>query len=136
MSYSLRWEDNGKRLAGLVILAGDGEFAVATAPQTSARNVEESAFVAAPDAADRPTELVHDQYDDGGQLATDHSRRDADRLDHEARMAEEREKQEAEMEQRRQEEEIASEACEKEEEVRDKAWVSDYLKTYGPNLDK
>ena len=138
MSYSLLWEENGDRLSGLVILSGEGEPSEATArqtaPQTTSPREETAQVVSIPHArgGDQGAGMPVDQFDDDPQRAEHESRMAAERLEMEARMAEEREEREIEMEQRRQEEEIAHEVRRKEDEVRHKAWMADYLETYGP----
>lgn len=138
ISYSLVWADNGERLAGLVILSGDGEPAVTVAgtQQTSSPRAEVAEKVSIPTAReyDQSAETGHNQYDDDPRQAEHESEMAAERLAMEARMAEEREEREIEMEQRRQEEEIAHEVRRKEDEVRHKAWMSGYLETYSPEL--
>jgi hypothetical protein len=136
MSYSLIWEDNGERLAELVILSGDGEAAVVAASEESAFRAQ--APQAVPMPAVSPNEpgaaTVGDRYDDDPQLAEHESRMEAERLDMEVRMAEERELQEAEMELRRQEEEVAHKARVQEEQARHEAWKEEYIETYGPKM--
>lgn len=127
MSYSLVWADNGERLAGLVILAGDGEPAVAVAgnqqtssPRAEVYEYDQSAETAPNDYAEEPRPDARD------------SEMETERLEMEARVAEDRAEREIEMEQKRQEEEIAHKARQQEEEIRHKAWMADYLETYGP----
>mgnify|MGYP003638830176 CR=1 FL=1 len=138
MSYSLLWEESGERLAGLVILSGDGEPSEAsarqTAPQTTTPRGEAAQVVSISDArgGDQGAGTPADQLNGNPQRAEYKSRMEAEQLEMEARMAEEREVAEAEMELRRQEEEVAHKARMKEEEVRHKALMADYLETYGP----
>jgi len=134
LSYSLVWEDDGKRLAGLVILSGEGESAVAATSKTSSPAVEVIQPVSLPavSGSDQSAGMAANQHVDDPQQAERESQMDAERQDREARMAEEREAQEAEMKQKRQEEEIAHDARMKEEEVQHKAWAAEYLQTYGP----
>ncbi|MEZ5573285.1 MAG: hypothetical protein R3E64_14870 [Halioglobus sp.] len=133
LSYSLVWADDGERLTGLVILAGDGESAevVVTKPQTSSMSADQVASVAETSSASQSAIAPARDSDDNPQRAEQEARMETDRAEHEARMAEEREAREAEMEQRRQEEEIAHEARMKEEVARHEAEFEAYMQSQG-----
>jgi hypothetical protein len=130
LSYSLVWADDGERLTGLVILAGDGEEAsVSERPPTDTRNTQ-VAYV--PDASDSSQSANPEpaRYDDP-EMADRGAEMALERQEQEARMAEERAEQEAEMEKRQQEEEIAHKAEMAEERARRESEMSNLAESLG-----
>jgi hypothetical protein len=132
LSYSLVWADDGERLTGLVILAGDGEEAeisVSERPPTDTRNTQ-VAYV--PDASDSSQSANPEpaRYDDP-EMADRGAEMALERQEQEARMAEERAEHEAEMEKRQQEEEIAHKAEMAEERARRESEMSNLAESLG-----
>jgi hypothetical protein len=134
LSYSLVWADDGQRLTGLIILAGDGESAeVAGSERQSSgasNNIQVASVQVATDnrqSADAPTS----RSDDNPQMAEHEAQMESKRQEHDARMAEERETQEAEMAQRREEQEIAHKVHMKEERARREADIATLAASLG-----
>jgi hypothetical protein len=133
LSYSLVWADDGQRLTGLVILAGDGESAevAKSEPQASGISGDPDASVAHTSGTSQSTFSPASDSDDNPRRTEHEAQMETERAEHEARMAEESEAREAEMEQRRQEEEIAHEARMKEEVARHEAEFEAYMQSQG-----
>lgn len=133
LSYSLVWADDGERLTGLVILAGDGESAevAKSEPQASGMSGDQVASVADTSGTIQSAFSPAGDSDDNPRRTEHEAQMETDRAEHEARMAEERETHEAEMEQRRQEEEIAHEARMKEEVASHEAEFEAYIQSQG-----
>jgi hypothetical protein len=124
LSYSLVWADDGERLTGLVILAGDGESAEVAGSErqsSGASNNTQIASVQGTTDNRQSAGAPASRSDDSPQIAKHEAQRAIERQEHDARMAEEREAHEAEMEQKRQEEEIAHNARMTEERARREA---------------
>jgi hypothetical protein len=132
LSYSLVWADDGERLTGLVILAGDGEEAeisVSERPPTDTRNTQVASI---PDGSDssQGADPEPARYDDP-EMADRGAEMALERQEQEARMAEERADQEAEMEKRQQEEQIVHKAEMVEERARREAEMSNLAESLG-----
>jgi hypothetical protein len=133
LSYSLVWADDGERLMGLVILAGDGESAevAESEPRASGMGGDRVASVTDNSGAGQSASSPARDSDANLKRAEHEAQMETDRAEHDARMAQEREAREAEMEQRRQEEEIAHEAQMQEEVARHEAEFEAYMQSMG-----
>jgi hypothetical protein len=127
LSYSLVWADDGERLTGLVILAGDGEsadVAISERQSSGASNNSQVASMSGTSGSNQGAYAPESHSDADPQMAEHRAQMEIERQDREARRAEEREVQEAEMAQRRQEEEIVHKAKMTEERARMEADIA------------
>jgi hypothetical protein len=133
LSYSLVWADDGERLTGLVIFAGDGDLAEVTVfePQASGISGNQIDFVADASGSSLGAGAPAGHSDDDLRSVEHEAQMKTDRAEYEARMAEEREAHEAEMEQRRQEEEIAHKARMQEDVAGHEAEFEAYMQAQG-----
>ena len=115
LSYSLVWADDGERLTGLVILAGDGEPGEASVSERQSSGATNSQFVSAPSAGGSSS---HSAAVHNPGMAEHEAQINIRRQEQEARMTEEREAQELEMAQIQQEKEIVHKARMAEERAR------------------
>jgi hypothetical protein len=135
LSYSLVWAEDGERLTGLVILAGDGDANEVAVSQPQASGVSGDQVVSVSSAGGgRRSTGAPDYSGDNPQVAEHEALMEDERAEHEARMAEEREAREAEMMLKRQEHEVAHEARVKEERAHREAEMEAYIESQGLNL--
>jgi hypothetical protein len=139
LSYSLVWTDDGERLTGLIILAGDGEDAQIGLPEKQSPKTSNTPAAYIPDssASPQPAASFAPARNDDPEMAERESVMALEREEQEARMAEERAEQEAEMEQRRQEDKIVQKERMVEERARREAEMSALAESLGyPPLSK
>ena len=127
MSYSLEWEEKTGQLAGLTILAGGGESAVANKPSQSQSVSQASPVSVASTSGQRATPTPVDHGDHDTAMADREARMETDRAEHEARMETDREEHEARMV----EERAAQEVRMQEEVARHEAEIEAYLESQG-----
>jgi hypothetical protein len=130
MSYSLEWEENTGQLAGLTILAGGGNTAVATVTNNPSHGQSVSQATPAAVVSTGGQSATPASADQGGRdtaMADHEARIEAQRAVHEARMATDR----AEHEARMVEERAAQEERMKEDVARHEAEMAAYLESQG-----
>lgn len=130
MSYSLEWEENTGQLAGLTILAGGGNSAVATVSNNPSRSQSVSQAAPAAVVSTGGQGAAPTAVDQGGNdtaMADHQARMERHKAEHEARMATER----AEHEARMVEERAAQEERMEEDLVRHEAEMADYRESQG-----
>ncbi len=128
MSYSLEWEENTGQLAGLTILAGGGDSAVATVSNNPSQSQSVSQATPAAVASNGAQSAAPTAVDHGGPdtaMADHEALLETNKAEHEARMATERAAHEARMV----EERAAQEERMKEDEARHEAEMADYLES-------
>lgn len=132
LSYSLVWDDDGERLTGLVILAGNGEEAGIRVSQNQSPDTGNTQIAYTPDASARSQSAapVSARYNDP-KMADREAEMAFERQEQEARMAEERAEQQARMKDRQQEEEIARETAMVEERAKRESEMADLAESLG-----
>lgn len=119
LSYSLVWGEDGERLTGLVILAGDDEEArVSLSTTGTSSDTSSPQVVSMPDASDSRQNATRESHSyDDPEMAEREAELAFEQLEQQDRMAEERAEQNAEMEKILEEEDIAH----KDQVVKDRA---------------
>jgi len=130
MSYSLEWEENTGQLAGLTILTGGGNSALATVSNNPSHSQNASQATPAAVASNDGQRAAPTPVDQGGHdiaMADHEARMETHKAEHEARMATERAAHEARMV----EERAAQEERMEEDLVRHEAEMADYRESQG-----